>query len=147
MPAKTIRYYEDIDLLPPPARTAAGYRDYDTSAVARLRFIRAAQSVDLSLGEVREVLAFRDRGDTPCGHVTALIEARAADLSERIAVLERMRRDLTRLAKRARTLPAQQPGAPGFCHIIETIRPRSNSPSGKRRIVRTRRAQGSRDAR
>lgn len=144
MPAKTIRYYEDVGLLPPPERTAAGYRDYDASAVARLRFVRAAQSVDLSLGEIREVLAFRDRGEAPCGHVIALIEARAADLSERIAVLERMRRDLMRLAKRARSLPPQPPGTSGFCHIIETIRPRRDAPSGKRRIVRSRRPGGTR---
>lgn len=144
MPAKTIRYYEDIGLLPPPERTAAGYRDYDASAVARLRFVRAAQSVDLSLGEIREILAFRERGETPCSHVIALIEARAADLSERIAVLERMRRDLMRLAKRARSLPPQPLGASGFCHIIETIRPRPNAPSGNRGIVRTRRAGGAR---
>src|SRR5439155_15385825 len=59
---KAIRYYEDIGLLPPPERTASGYRDYAASVVDRLAFIRAAQAVGLSLGEIRGVVALRDEG-------------------------------------------------------------------------------------
>jgi MerR family copper efflux transcriptional regulator len=119
VPTKTIRYYEDVGLMPEPPRTVGGYRDYGEDAAARLGFIRAAQSVGLSLGEIREVLAFRDRGETPCAHVASLIERRAADLSEHIAALERMRRDLERLSKKARAAsPAKARGA-AFCHIIE----------------------------
>jgi len=119
VPTKTIRYYEDVGLMPEPPRTPGGYRDYGEDAAARLGFIRAAQSVGLSLGEIREVLAFRDRGETPCAHVASLIERRAAELSVRIAALERMRRDLERLSKMTRTMsPAKARGA-AFCHIIE----------------------------
>jgi MerR family copper efflux transcriptional regulator len=119
VPAKTIRYYEDIGLMPEPPRTSGGYRNYGGGDAARLGFIRAAQSVGLSLGEIREVLAFRDRGEIPCAHVASLIERRAADLTERIAALERMRQDLQRLSKNARTMsPAKAQGA-AFCHIIE----------------------------
>lgn len=115
----TIRYYEGIGLLTEPDRTPARYRDYDETAVARLRFIRAAQSVGLTLGEIREVLGFRDRGEMPCRHVATLIERHAAELTERITALEEMRRDLERLARKTRTAPeaAQAPAA--FCHIIE----------------------------
>ncbi len=115
--AKTIRYYESVRLLPEPDRLPNGYRDYGPGVLDRLAFIRAAQSVGLTLGEIREVLAFRDRGEQPCAHVVSLIERRAADLSERIQALETMRRDLIRLAKVARTTPAR-PAA--YCHIIET---------------------------
>jgi DNA-binding transcriptional MerR regulator len=62
---KAIRYYERIGLLAPPARTEAGYRRYDAGTLTRLRFVRAAQAVGLSLGEIREVIAFRDRGVAP----------------------------------------------------------------------------------
>lgn len=119
VPTKTIRYYEDIGLMPGPPRTPAGYRDYGEDAGARLGFIRAAQSVGLSLGEIREVLAFRDRGEIPCAHVAALIERRAADLSERIAALERMRRDLERLSRKARAMSPAKARSASFCHIIE----------------------------
>jgi MerR family transcriptional regulator, copper efflux regulator len=114
---KTIRYYEDIGLLPAPPRTRSGYRDYDEDAAARLGFVRAAASVGLTLGEIREVLAFRDRGQPPCAHVRKLIERHAADLNERIAALTAMRADLQRLARRAQTRPAASDAA--FFHIIE----------------------------
>ena len=119
LPAKTIRYYEDIGLMPEPPRTPGGYRDYGEGAAARLGFIRAAQSVGLSLGEIREVLAFRDRGEIPCTHVASLIERRVADLSERIGALEQMRRDLQRLFEKARTMTPARAREAAFCHIIE----------------------------
>jgi len=118
VPPKTIRYYEDIGVMPEPPRTPSGYRDYGPEAARRLGFIRAAQSIGLTLGEIKEILAFRDRGQAPCGHVASLIERRAADLSERIAALEAMRRDLERLTKRARRVSADVHDGE-FCHIIE----------------------------
>lgn len=113
-----IRYYERIGLMPASARTPSGYRDYDEDAAARLSFIRAGQSIGLSLGEIRETLAFRDRGEVPCGHVVGLIERNAEELRQRISALEEMRRELLRLAKKARAVPAEASEA-AFCHIIE----------------------------
>jgi DNA-binding transcriptional MerR regulator len=113
----TIRYYEDIGLLPEPERTPSGYREYTETAVARISFIRAAQSIGLSLGEIREVLALRQQGEAPCPHVITLLDQRATELSERIAALERMRNELLELAQHARQLPPR-PDAE-FCHIIE----------------------------
>lgn len=117
LPTKTIRYYEEIGLLPEPARTPSGYRDYALTELERLRFIKAAQAVGFSLGEIKEIIAFRDRGESPCAHVRQLIERHAEDLAERIRALEDMQKDLRRLARRARTLPSR-PST--FCHIIES---------------------------
>ena len=119
VPAKTLRYYEDIGLLPPPPRTFGGYRDYDGSAMGRLRFVRAAQSIGLTLGEIREVIALRDHGDSPCQHVAGLIELRANDLAERIAALQEMRRELVRLARVARKATTRQQDGAAVCHLIE----------------------------
>jgi MerR family copper efflux transcriptional regulator len=116
---KAIRYYEEAGLLPPPARTSAGYRDYDKQAAKRLAFIRAGQSISLSLGEIREILALRDRGEAPCTHVIALIEQHAGDLNSRIQALEQMRSDLEKLARKARQGVARQDGQSVYCHIIE----------------------------
>src|SRR5260370_29593270 len=74
--AKTIRFYEQVGLLPAPARTQGGYRDYGPEFVDRLEFVRRAQSAGLSLREVRQVLAIADRGDAPCGHVVNVLAAR-----------------------------------------------------------------------
>lgn len=119
MEATTIRYYERIGLMPPPTRRESGYRDYGQDAVARIGFIRAAQSVGLTLGEIRETMAFRDRGETPCPHVARLIERHAAQLRQRIAALEAMQRELERMAGKARAISPEDAPEAAFCHIIE----------------------------
>lgn len=115
VPAKTIRYYEHIGLLPPAERRANGYRAYDESALPRLRFVKAAQAVGFRLQEIKEILALRDRGEAPCAHVLDLVDRRTRDIDERIASLQRMQDDLRRLAARADAGAA--PG--GYCHLIE----------------------------
>jgi DNA-binding transcriptional MerR regulator len=126
--AKTIRYYEDIGILPEPERTASGYRDYDESAFDRLRFIRAAQAVGFTLGEIKEVLAFGDRGEAPCMHVTQLMEERIRTLSQHIRGLQRMRGELEQLVEKARALPLRHSGT--FCHIIESVGRRPTERTG-----------------
>lgn len=118
VPTKTIRFYEDLGLLPRADRTPSGYRDFAGDAVDRLGFIRAAQAVGLTLGEIRSVVGLRDRGETPCEHVLDLIEARAEDVDRRIAELEVLRGELRRLARRAKRLDPEacEPGR--VCHII-----------------------------
>ena len=122
VPARTIRYYESIHVLDPPDRTPSGYRDYRPDAADRLAFIRAAQAVGLTLGEIRSIVALRDRGQTPCGHVLDLINARAADLDRRIADLQRLRSELGRLADRARRLDPADCNPRRICHLIDAER-------------------------
>jgi DNA-binding transcriptional MerR regulator len=59
--AKTIRYYESIGILPSPPRTSNGYRDYGEKDFERARFVAGIRSLDLSLDEIAEILAMRDR--------------------------------------------------------------------------------------
>jgi DNA-binding transcriptional MerR regulator len=118
IPAKTIRYYEDIAVLAPPPRSPAGYRIYDDGVLDRLAFVRAAQAVGLTLGEIREIVALRDRGEVPCGHVLELIRSRAHELDQRIAELQRLRSDLGRLAHRAQRLDPADCDPKRVCHLI-----------------------------
>ena len=115
---KAIRYYEQIGILTPPARTASGYRSYDEAALGRLSFVRAAQAVGLTLGEIRQVIAFRDDGQAPCAHVTELLRRHAADLDLRIRELQELRGELRQLAERATTLDPEQCPPEQVCHII-----------------------------
>ncbi len=116
VPAKTIRFWEDQALLPPPARTPSGYRDYDPAILERLAFIRHAQAAGLTLGHIRQVLDIRGGGQPPCVHVTGLISQRLAEVEARLAELARARDQLAALAERA---AAQDPAdCRGYCSII-----------------------------
>lgn len=118
VPAKTIRYYEDIGLLAAPARTSSGYRSYDDSVLARLAFVRSAQAVGLSLGEIRGVVALRDDGQVPCGHVVELLRARSSEIDHRIRELRTLRSELKRLVERARDLDPADCDPNRVCHLI-----------------------------
>jgi DNA-binding transcriptional MerR regulator len=118
--SKTLRYYERIGVLPAPSRSTSGYRDYRPAAVDRLGFIRAGQAVGLSLGEIRQVVALRDRGETPCDHVYQLLQRRTAELDKRIDELQALRRELRALTKRARRLDPTDCNPRGVCHLIQS---------------------------
>jgi DNA-binding transcriptional MerR regulator len=116
--AKTIRYYESIGLLDEPARTDGGYRDYDESAIERLRFVRDAQATGLSLAEIASVLELKGAGETSCAHTAALLDRHLVDLDRQIEQLIEARAALQQLAERARSL---DPGActdPNRCQVI-----------------------------
>lgn len=116
--AKTIRYYEDIGLLQPPPRTASGYRDYEPTTVDRLAFVRAAQAVGLTLGEIRGIVALRDDGETPCNHVLGLLRDRAAELGRRISELRTLQSELKRLVTRAAQLDPGDCDPDRICHLV-----------------------------
>lgn len=115
---KTLRFYESVGLLPAPARTASGYRDYDDAVLERLRFVKAAQSAGLTLGQILEVFAVRDRSGAPCEHVVALLDERAADLDRRIAELNSVREEVQHLRRRATTLDRTACRSDQVCHVI-----------------------------
>jgi len=116
VPATTLRFWEDRRLLPPPARTPAGYRDYGTAVLERIGFIRHAQAAGLTLDAIGQILGIRDGGQPPCAHVTALITQRLAEVQARLAELARARDQLAALAERA---AAQDPAdCHGYCSII-----------------------------
>jgi MerR family copper efflux transcriptional regulator len=115
---KTIRYYESVGLVPAPERLSSGYRHYDESALARLTFIRAAQAVGLSLGEIRSILALRDDGETPCGYVVDLLRSRTAELDRRITELRSLRGELVRLVEQAEHLDPSDCEPRAICHVI-----------------------------
>ena len=118
VPAKTLRYYEDVGLLDPPERSVSGYRDYDESVLDRLRFIRSAQSLGLTLGEIRSVVALRDDGETPCGHVLDLLRRRTGEIDRTIRELRTLKTDLARLVERAEQLDPADCEAGRVCHLI-----------------------------
>lgn len=100
LPAKTIRYYEEIGLIAPAGRSDGNYRVYNDREVQTLRFIRRARSLGFSVGEVAELLdLWRDRRRSS-RHVRALASRHLRDIDGKIAALETMRDTLNELIER-----------------------------------------------
>ena len=113
----TLRYYERLGLLPPPARTPGGYRVYDSGTVERVAVIRKAQALGLTLDEVREILRIAAQGTPPCEHVRTTLKRRVKEIDARIAELASLRGVLAKALARTRSLPLV--GA-CVCGIIES---------------------------
>ena len=115
---KSIRFYESIGLLPDPARTPSGYRRYGEADAERLTFIKTAQRLGLSLDEIREIIAFRDRGERPCDYVADLLRRQVADLDGRIREMRTLRAELKSLEAKA----AAGVDGGGYCGVIDHVR-------------------------
>jgi DNA-binding transcriptional MerR regulator len=116
---KTIRYYEEICLLPNPARSENNYRQYDERDVERLRLVAGARRLDLSLEEIREVLALRERHEAPCRVLLERLEHKADEIAERIRNLQQMERDLRDLHALGLTFPTDDvDGKYCVCHLV-----------------------------
>jgi DNA-binding transcriptional MerR regulator len=116
---KTIRYYEEIGLIPPAKRTGNSYRIYTDIDVDRLRFIRSARALDFSLEDIEEILAFRDREEPPCSYVMELMENQINQISNRISELEQLRSELRRLVKVGHGLPEDIQMKTCICHALQ----------------------------
>lgn len=111
---KTIRFYESVGLIPQAQRTSSGYRDYSEEDVQRLAFIKSAQRFGLSLDDIAEVLAFKERGERPCEYVVDVVRREISDLDRRIKEMRSLRKDLLELVDRAQDLPDD--GA--YCRLL-----------------------------
>ena len=105
VPAKTIRYYESVGLLPHPQRAANNYRQYTPAAVERLRYIASARSLGFSLADIIEFLTARDQGTLPCQRVLDSLDGRLTDIDRRIADLLALRDTLNRIRSDGAALP------------------------------------------
>jgi MerR family copper efflux transcriptional regulator len=112
---QTLRYYERRGLLKASGRGPSGYREYSTEDVRRLRFVKRAQELGLSLADVTELLKLRKIAPSRRDSVRAVAAKRVADLDQRIADLQRMRDALTHL------IHACHAGRAPECPILEAL--------------------------
>ena len=112
---ETVRYYEKVGLLPPPPRTASGYRNYDTAHERRLSFVLRARELGFSLEEVRALLRLVDERDQPCAEASQLAATHLADVRAKIADLRRMEAVLKKVVAQCGD------GTRPDCPLIETL--------------------------
>ena len=113
---ETVRYYEREGLIPKPPRTASGYRLFPSDAPRRLRFIKRAQDLGFSLGEIRELLSFRLTATTRRVDIRSRALAKITDIDEKIRTLRRMRRVLRTLTERCEACAPTD-----ACPILESL--------------------------
>ncbi|WP_352128161.1 MerR family DNA-binding protein [Mesorhizobium sp. dw_380] len=114
LPAKTIRYYEDISLVR-PTRTGNGYRDYSVADIHRLRFLQRAGSLGFSADECRQLLSLYHDRDPESADVKAIAEVKVAEIDCKIAELAGLRHALHHLVEHC-----QRDGQPD-CLIIDDL--------------------------
>ncbi len=112
---ETIRYYENIAVIPAPRRSAKNYRIYDQRHVARLRFVMRARDLGFTLEEIRELLGLVDGKGRTCGEVQALAMRHIENIRARIADLKRIESVLCGTVSRCHGGDAPD------CPVIETL--------------------------
>jgi MerR family transcriptional regulator, mercuric resistance operon regulatory protein len=112
---ETVRYYENIGIMPKPPRNGAGHRRYDQEHLKRLTFVKRSRELGFTLKEVRALLALVDGGDYTCAEVHGLTLKHLHDVREKIVDLQRMEATLADISDKCAdgTIPE--------CPVIETL--------------------------
>lgn len=98
LPPKTIRYYEDIELVK-PNRSGNGYRDYSDSDVHRLRFLQRSRSLGFTIEECRFLLSLYEDDHRASADVKAIAKQKIAEVDRKIKELQSLKKALSALAK------------------------------------------------
>lgn len=117
--ADTVRYYERLKLIPRPARTRAGYRIYSSEDIEQLRFIKQAQTLGLSLDEIKELIPRRGAGLSECRRVRDLLTAKLEEMNARLTEMRAFQRTLVNYLKECEAALAGQRG--DCCPVLSEI--------------------------
>lgn len=120
VPPANIRYYEKESLLPAQTRAGNSYRLYSDDEVHRLRFVRLCRAMDMSLQEVRTLLALDVNGATADHAACATLDEHLEHVRTRLAELATLERELLSLRGRC-------DGTGGQCHVIEALHERADA--------------------
>jgi DNA-binding transcriptional MerR regulator len=116
---QTIRYYEEIGLMPEPMRTAGNQRRYDQRHADRLAFIRHSRDLGFPLDAIRQLLALADHPEQSCESVDAIARVQLADVERRMGRLRALKTELERM------LAQCVGGKVRDCRVIEALSDKS----------------------
>lgn len=114
---ETIRYYEKEGLLPKPARSSSGYRQYGPEQLDQLLFIRHCRAFGMSLQVIRQLLAARAQPDASCLDVNQLIDGQLRQLDEQMQQLQQLQQGLRDLRARC-----EHEQSTKDCGILQNLR-------------------------
>jgi len=101
LPVKTIRYYDDIELVM-PARAESGYREYSTSDIHRLRFVARARGLGFSIEDCRHLLALYDNDERASSDVKTIVKEKLHEIDLKVEELQSIRKTLQHLSRHCR---------------------------------------------
>ena len=110
----TIRYYENIGLMPTPERSRSNQRLYSNEGLKRLSFIRHSRELGFPIEHVRELLQLSEHPDQPCKDAHDIALQHLDDVRDRLRRLERLEKELKRIASCDAESVAD-------CAVIETL--------------------------
>jgi len=116
---QTVRYYEQIGLLPEPGRTEGGQRRYGDADLDRLAFIRHARQLGFTLEAIRELLDLSDNPSRSCAEVDVIAHRQLKEVEARIARLEALRKELKRMLRECSRDTVSD------CRVLEVLRDHS----------------------
>ena len=125
----TVRYYEEIGLLPPAPRTEGGQRHYGPSALRRLTFVRRCRDFGFSLDDIRELVGLVDQPERPCLDVRDIAARHLESVRSKVSELQALERSLTGFVASCNSACAG--GAVVDCTILEDLtEPLGDTPTG-----------------
>lgn len=116
---QTIRYYEQIGLMPEPGRTTGGQRRYGDTELDRLAFIRHSRQLGFGLEAIRELLDLSDHPDRPCAEADSIARRQLKQVEQRMARLEALKTELERM------IHACSGGRTADCQVLTVLRDHS----------------------
>ncbi len=111
----TIRYYEDIGLMPEPERTEGNQRRYVRAHLERLNFIRHARDLGFSVEAIRDLLSLQAKPDAPCHDADRIAAENLADVRAKIARLKKLEAELEHIVSECAG------GRAGECNVLATL--------------------------
>lgn len=116
---QTIRYYEQIRLMPEPGRTSGGQRRYGEAELDRLAFIRHSRQLGFSLEAIRELLDLSDHPEKSCEEADRIARRHLRQVEQRMERLEALRTELARMVQEC------SGGSTSDCRVLDVLRDHS----------------------
>lgn len=123
---ETVRYYERIKLMPPPARTASGHRAYEVGHVRRLAFIRRARELGFSIQDIRALLALADPSRASCAEVREIARTHLDEVRAKLADLAKLEHFL------AETVSQCSGEAAPSCPVLDILGAQQQAPNDEK---------------
>jgi len=112
---ETIRYYENVGMMPDPPRSASGYRQYQPEHLSRLLFLRRCRDLGFSIQEIGSLLKLAEQREEPCSKVARVATHHLEAVQAKLSNLKRLERALKSLIKSCTGGPVAE------CRILEAL--------------------------